>query len=477
MTKNNSITNPAAEAAQKALALLYEAIDQNRNFVFEAGAGAGKTYSLVKALHHIIDKDGKKFLKAHKRIACISYTNVAKHQIEQRTDRHPVVHSDTIHAFCWELIGTFQTELRKIVPLLGDKWMARLREYNQLRDAEQENVRTESEGEDFRAILKDMPIIYQLGYPSISDDGLTLHHDDVLHMMIELLKFPKFQMLLTSKYPIIFIDEYQDTYSGLTSAFLQHFINPEIGPRFGFFGDHWQKIYGSSGCGKIESEKLLIIPKNANFRSVPQIVNVLNAMRPELRQEVEDTTAVGTAVVYHTNDWIGDRRTGGHWAGDLPAEHAHNYLTHVWSILEKNGWDFSPQKTKVLMLTHNVLAEEQGYRNLANIFSNNEAYIKKEDKFLAFFMDVLEPMCSAFAEKKFGEMFSILGMGKLGISSHSTKVEWADFMNNISTLRVTGTIGDIIDFMVEKGKPKLPENIAHALKKYNSYVSWKISLY
>src|SRR5690606_6567888 len=157
---------------------------------------------------------------------------------------------------------------------------------------------------------------------------ITLHHDDVLTLMIGLLRHAKFRTIFTSKYPIVFIDEYQDTDKNLAGAIKQYFIETENGPQIGFFGDNWQKIYGS-GCGKIESEKLHIIPKNANFRSVPAIVDVLNAMRPDLRQEVEDPNSIGTAIVYHTNNWSGTRRTGSHWAGDLPAEQAHRSEEHT----------------------------------------------------------------------------------------------------------------------------------------------------
>jgi len=474
MSEQNPTISPAAEAAAASLGLLFTATDEKKNFIFEAGAGAGKTYSLVKALNHIIQNDGKRLLKAHQKVACISYTNVAKHQIDLRTDKHPVVHSDTIHAFCWSLIGTYQPELRKILPTLGEKWLERIRVYHNLSlsaNNEGEEIQEVQPGDeiDFPSVLKGKPIIYQLGYPSIDDDGITLHHDDVLHMMVELLKHAKFRTLMTSKYPIIFIDEYQDTDSELADALVEYFIEPQTGPQLGFFGDHWQKIYGS-GCGKIDSDKLLIIPKNANFRSVPAVVNVLNLMRPELRQEVDDPTGTGTAVVYHTNLWAGERRTNQHWNGDLPAEQAHNYLSYVWSKLEAAGWDFSPEKTKVLMLTHNVLAEEQGYRNLAGVFSSNDAYIKKEDKYLAFFMDVLEPMCEAFAGKRFGDMFSILGNGRLGISSHATKVEWSEFMTGVLERRENGTVGDVLDFIHEKKKPRLPESIGRSESKFRAYV-------
>lgn len=464
--------NPAAEAAKVALEILYQTLDEKRSFIFEAGAGAGKTYSLIKALHHLIEKDGKRLLKAHKRIACITYTNVAKEEIDNRTDKHPVVHSDTIHAFCWSVMRNFQDEIRKVLPGLG-RWSERIREYYIAKLPVNDTSTAGPEADifeiDFAEVLEKKEVIYQLGYPSIDDNQITLHHDDILNLMVELLNKNKFRTILFSKYPVILIDEYQDTYTPFAEALQMHFINPANGPQIGFFGDHWQKIYGN-GCGKIQNEKLTFIPKNANFRSVINIVSILNQMRPDLLQEVEDPSATGTAKVFHTNNWNGTRRTGGHWAGDLPSENAHDYLTFLRLQLEEDGWDFAPEKTKILMLTHNILADEQGYRQLANVFSSNDAYIKKEDKYIAFFMDYLEPICEAFANKKYGEMFSIIGSGKNGVNTHADKLKWNEIMNHIMELRIGGTVGQVIDYLLEQRKPKLPESLEISDKKFKDYI-------
>ncbi len=104
---------PAEEAARDADELVYECIRQSRNFRVEAGAGAGKTSSLVEALRHIIVEQGPQLLRRNQRVACITYTNVATDEITRRTDGHPVVYSSTIHSFCWSLIASFQPFLRE----------------------------------------------------------------------------------------------------------------------------------------------------------------------------------------------------------------------------------------------------------------------------------------------------------------------------------------------------------------------------
>ena len=102
---------------------------------------------------------------------------------------------------------------------------------------------------------------------------MTLRHDDVLVLMVQALAYPKFRSVLTARYPILLIDEYQDTDAGFVDAAKAWFLDTGQGPQLGLFGDHWQKIYGE-GCGLVEHAALEVIDKNANFRSTNPIVRV-----------------------------------------------------------------------------------------------------------------------------------------------------------------------------------------------------------
>ena len=109
------VANPAEVAAQRALDEVFQCIRERKSFRLEAGAGAGKTYSLVKALQLIIDEEGAQLVRRHQRVACITYTNVATDEVIRRTDGHPAVQASTIHSFCWELCKSFQAVLRSEV--------------------------------------------------------------------------------------------------------------------------------------------------------------------------------------------------------------------------------------------------------------------------------------------------------------------------------------------------------------------------
>lgn len=431
-----SINNPAEEAAQDALNQMFQCIDERKNFRLEAGAGAGKTYSLVKALQRIIYVEGAQLMRRHQKVACITYTNVATDEVTRRTDRHPAVQASTIHSFCWELSQSFQTTLRQEVL----------------------NIPKLKEKIDEAGGIDGQRVGYDLGHRRVTEDEIHLHHDDVLKLVVALLEYPKFRRIFTARFPVLFIDEYQDTDAPFASSLVRHFVEPGEGPLIGLFGDSWQKIY-RTGAGAIEHENLQPIGKEANFRSVPAVVDFLNRIRPDLPQEVSNPAAVGTVKIYHSNCFGGERQSSGTWKGDLPAEDAHAYLSRLREDLSASGWDFSQNDTKILMLTHNVLASEQNYKQVLDVFEFNDSLFQKEDKHVEFVADLLEPTCEAFAAGRFGEMFSVIGRRAGRLGKLDDKRGWARDMQQLVELRETGTIGEVIDLLKETQRPRLPESV------------------
>jgi DNA helicase-2/ATP-dependent DNA helicase PcrA len=416
--------DPAKVAAETVRQRIVACIDARQPFLVEAGAGAGKTYSLIDALKYLIKSQGRELLRRNQRVACITYTNVATEEIKARTDRHPAIQAETIHSFCWSAIRPFQSALRAALPTL-ERWPERL--------------------EDGSG-LGERAVDYSLGYPSIEVDRVFLHHDDVLALTVVLLNQPKFRRLLSDRFPVILIDEYQDTRGDFASALLTHFVATGTGPVIGFFGDHWQKIYGE-GCGRIEHAKLEVIYKASNFRSVRAVVDVLNRLRPELSQVVANSNVDGSATVYHTNAWNGQRLAGQHTKGDLPPEFSHQYLGVLKAKLMEQGWDFTPSITKILMLTHKGLAAEMGYRELCDAFPRNDLLIKKEDPHIAFLVDIIERVCVAYDAGRYGEMFAVLGEKRPTISSKDDKMAWARDVEKLLELRAGSTIGMVMDFL------------------------------
>jgi len=446
------MTNPAEIASEVALEKLYESIKNKQCFRLEAGAGAGKTYSLIKALKYLLKEESATLLKNNQQIACITYTNVAKDEINSRTDNHPAILADTIHGFSWSIIHGMQKQMREYIPNISAKWKERI---------------------DEAGGLKKQSVIYDLGYPSASSSEITLHHDDVIKLITHLLSVSKFRKLLKSKYPIIFIDEYQDTNKDLADSIIQNIIELNSEILIGFFGDHWQKIYGSTACGLIHASegRIVEIDKNANFRSESSIVDMLSRMRPELPQNPSNPESVGNINVFLTNQWLGNRRTDNHWQGDQPPQDAHESLEYVKQKLEANEWDFSPDKTKILMLTNNVLASEQGYFGLASIFRDTDDYLKKNDHYISFLIDIVENVCHFYQLKKYGEMFKNIGKITPRLKRQSDKSSWNTDLSALLKLRETGTIGEVIEHLKATKRPRLSAKVEQREKRFEDFES------
>ena len=428
--------SPAIEAAQNAQKRVNECIDQHQCFRLEAGAGAGKTYSLVQALKRLISERGSDYLRRGQKVACITYTNVAKREISQEIDEHPAVLVDTIHAFCWGCMSQFQSALRTEVGKL---------------ERHTEKI-VEAGGVGNRRIE------YDLGYFGIHDDRITLHHDDIPELMARFLAMPKFQKVFTWSYPVVFIDEYQDTNDGFMVALARHFLGPKKGPLIGLFGDHWQTIYRDdfdlAALPNVEG-----VDKGSNFRSVPAVVDMLNRLRPTLPQVVDDETAQGEARAFHANSYTGERTDTAHSKLDTPPDVTRAYIAALRKQLQDEGWDFSPVVTKVLMLTHAALAAEQGYPSIVAIFkSHQDAISKLDDATLEFLGRVVEPTCAAYKAKKYGQMFDVLGQGGT-LKKHSEKQAWANDMKSLDALRENGTVGDVLDLLKKTRRPRLPDNV------------------
>lgn len=444
--------NPAEQASIEALEQLRGCIDKGLCFRLEAGAGAGKTYSLIESIRYLISSRADELLGNRQQIACITYTNVAKDEIKDRTDHHPVIFADTIHAFCWSILQHYQVKLREHIPELGEKWKNRI---------------DESIG------VANQKVKYELGFPAINEREITLHHDDVVALMARLLTYPKFQKLLKSKFPIVLIDEYQDTNSKLADSIVTNLIDNDSGVIVGLFGDHWQKIYGASACGLISSEKgkIVEIGKKANFRSDRKIVQCLNRMRPDLPQAESDPNSDGVIKVFHSNNWAGVRRDGkggGHWKDDLPECNVKEYIEKTKQLMCADEWDMSTDKTKILFLTNNLIASEQNFKNLADCFSYTDDYLKKNDKYIKFFLEVVEPTLFAYEHKQYGDLLQIKTQNHPQLKRQSDKTNWLKNLHKAFEIKATGTIGDMLDLLMETNTPRISSKIQDSELKFKS---------
>ena len=123
-----------------------------KSFFLFAGAGSGKTYSLVLLLKKIHESIGKEILLQGKNVGVITYTNAATNEIINRLDYSPVFHISTIHSFVWEIIKYFQGDIRK---LYCDYLEEEIQEINtKLKKAKSKNTKTYFSNEEKLEFLK-----------------------------------------------------------------------------------------------------------------------------------------------------------------------------------------------------------------------------------------------------------------------------------------------------------------------------------
>lgn len=90
---------------------IFNAIDEYQNIVFNAGAGAGKTYALIESLKYIIEKKGENLTYHNQKVICITYTNVATNEIKERLGNTRLIKVSTIHERLWDLVKGYQKQL------------------------------------------------------------------------------------------------------------------------------------------------------------------------------------------------------------------------------------------------------------------------------------------------------------------------------------------------------------------------------
>jgi DNA helicase II / ATP-dependent DNA helicase PcrA len=81
---------------------VHECLDAHRSFALVAGAGAGKTTSLIEALERVRDREGKLLRQNGQRIACITFTKRAVRVITTRLGFDDLYLVSTLHSFLWE---------------------------------------------------------------------------------------------------------------------------------------------------------------------------------------------------------------------------------------------------------------------------------------------------------------------------------------------------------------------------------------
>lgn len=421
----------AKAEADKVDAQIIETLKSGHSFRVEAGAGSGKTYSLNRVIEWIQANKWSDYSRKKQNVVCITYTNAAVDVIAERLAKDSFILPSTIHSFAWNAIKQYQSVLIDAITTNPDY--------------------LPDEG-DFNQVTE---VAYTLGHRYKENGIQYLYHDDVLKLFCLLLDNAKFRRVFADKYPLILIDEYQDSYKPIIDRFIEFFIEKGVGPQFGFFGDAWQTIYQSNkACGEIEHDKIEVIKKGSNFRSAPRIVQLLNDIRPELPQKSAIDGFDGEVLVITCDDFSGARRTERNFKNELPADELRTRLNSIREKIEKSTP--TDEDLKVLMITHKVLASQQGYEQLLDIL--DDGLRNKEDPFLIFFADTVEPIYHALDTSNTQLLFDTLGIKRYPITKKSEKTKWKRLYDQLTEVRTQKAI-DVLEAIIHSQLIPIPPKV------------------
>lgn len=189
--------------------------DNPKSFFLFAGAGSGKTGSLVKVLKRFKEQYGNRFRLTRQQVAVITYTNAACDEILNRLEYDPIFSVSTIHSFAWELIKYFTHDIREWLINNLQTEIAELEEA-QGKSKNLNNITSLERAAKIQSKTKRLSLLNRIVKFTYNPNGdniamNSLNHAEVINIAAFFIKNKELmQRLLICRYPILFIDESQD---------------------------------------------------------------------------------------------------------------------------------------------------------------------------------------------------------------------------------------------------------------------------
>lgn len=346
-------------------------LEKPTSFFLFAGAGSGKTRSLVNALNYLAKTYRDTLRLRGRQVAVITYTNAARDEIVRRTEYDPLFVVCTIHSFAWSKIQGFNADIRAWLKDNLQREVADLQaEEGKGRPGTKASVARQAQIDSKQRRLERLADIKTFTYNPTGDnrERNSLNHSEVIKIFSTfLLTKPLMQRMFVEKFPFLLIDESQDTSRALIDALFV--VQHAHADRFclGLIGDTMQRIY-SDGKERIESE----IPnswatpeKKLNHRCPRRIVRLINQIRggaDNHKQEARDDRPEGWARLFV-------------FPVDMPDKSAleqrvRNYMA---GLTGDQDWA-SASKCKILTLEHHMAAKRMGFLKMFEVLASIDDY-------------------------------------------------------------------------------------------------------
>lgn len=383
-------------------------LDSPTSFFLFAGAGSGKTKSVEKALKALRQKSGSRMRLRGQQIAAITYTNAARDELIRRVEFDSLFAISTIHSFVWNLIQGFNNDIRA---WLKASLHAEITEIQAEQSKGRKGTQAAADREQKIGLnqnrLDTLDTITAFVYSPTGENRTrdSLNHAEVIKLGAAFLTTkPLMQQLLVSKFPVLLIDESQDTNKLLMDAFFAVQAAHRSSFCLGLIGDTMQRIYSD---GKVDLG--LNLPadwkspsKEMNHRCPHRVIRLINKIRSAVDEHQQKGRADATEG--HVRFFIAPSTT----ANKLEFEH--KVRRRMAEVTGDDQWN-QLNSVKALTLEHHMAAKRMGFLELfASLDAVREYQTGLRDgslPLLQFFSKLALPLVTA---KQEGNEFAVAAL-------------------------------------------------------------------
>lgn len=341
-----------------------------KSFFLFAGAGSGKTRSLISALDYINKTFGRELKLNNRRVAVITYTKAARAEIKRRCRYNSLFQISTIHSFAWDLICSHTEDIRTWLKSdVSKKITDAETKLASIRNKETKTYKqTEKKLNKLKKRLQYLDSVRRFIYnpDGINTESNSLDHTEVVKISAYLLlKQETLKKILVDTYPILLIDESQDTKEELMNAFLS--IQEKYSHRFsmGLLGDIMQRVYleGKEDWQTSIPDSWETPSKIMNHRSRKRIVDLCNLIRKPV-DAIEQRSRLNKEGGF-VRIFVASR--------DNPYDTEQNVQFQMAEITCDVRWKLS-EEVKKLTVEHKMAAERLGFKQLFEALDSVSSY-------------------------------------------------------------------------------------------------------
>lgn len=371
-------------------------LDDPQSFFLFAGAGSGKTRSLVTALQKVQADFGPRLRLKGQRVGVITYTNAASEEIERRLAFDPTIAVSTIHSFAWSLIEGLNRDIREWlrVDLAAD-----IEKLN--RDEAKGRAGTKASATRISKIasktkrLANLDSVKRFVYsPTGENRGRdSLNHSEVIQLTSHFLTSkPAMQSILVGRFPLLLIDESQDTNKSLIDALFAVQSAHKGCFALGLLGDMMQRIYsdGKDGLGQNLPGDWATPTKQMNHRCPRRVVSLINKVRQatdKQQQKWRSDSAEGCIRLYILPSETSDKQAAEKAIGE-----------HMAKVSADDNWN-DLKSCKTLTLEHRMAARRMGFLEmfvpLYEVESWRTSFLDGSLPIVRFFSEEVLPLVQA----------------------------------------------------------------------------------